>query len=296
MQAKKAQNTQIAYGNSWRYFCAWCRAAGREPLPATPETVREFVTWRLTTGKRFYTVYGDANGIAHVHREAGLPSPVDKSVRAYLNAARRELKEEPGGKAALTYDQVRRIAKTFDHSPRGVRDRAMFLLNFASGWRRAEMVALDYEDLAFGPQGLILWQRSSKTDQIAEGRVVGIAPGKKKLTCPVRAIETWLALRGKWKGPLFTHVAQTGEITRKRLGKRADVLYRLVKRKIQEIGGEAGEYGAHSLRAGMITEAAKHGANEASIMQRTGHKSSRVLQRYVRPATVFDLDPLKGVL
>ena len=31
-------------------------------------------------------------------------------------------------------------------------------------------------------------------------------------------------------------------------------------------------------------------------MQRTGHKSSATLRRYIRPASVFDFNPLKGVL
>lgn len=74
------------------------------------------------------------------------------------------------------------------------------------------------------------------------------------------------------------------------------MLWLAVKRAIEGIGDNPATFGAHSLRAGMITEAAKHGASELSIMRRTGHKQSQTLQRYIRPACAFDFNPLKDVL
>jgi hypothetical protein len=46
----------------------------------------------------------------------------------------------------------------------------------------------------------------------------------------------------------------------------------------------------------MITESVKHGANEWAIMARTGPRCLRTLQRYVRPAKLFDFNPLARVL
>jgi integrase len=62
------------------------------------------------------------------------------------------------------------------------------------------------------------------------------------------------------------------------------------------IGRNPEDFGAHSLRAGMITEALEHGASEAAIMKRTGQKSSSTVQRYFRPASAFSVDPLAAVL
>ena len=53
---------------------------------------------------------------------------------------------------------------------------------------------------------------------------------------------------------------------------------------------------AHSLRAGCVTAAARAGAPVAAIMARTGHRSIGTVMQYVRPASAFDLDPLRGVL
>jgi integrase len=154
---------------------------------------------------RLETLHVRMNTIAHYHREGNHPTPVDDSVRAYLSYARRERKEEPRGRAALTYDHLRRIALDFlsSESPIAIRDRAMILLGFASGWRRSELVSLRLSDISFVPKGVELWLRFSKTDQAGEGRIVGIEAGRKSLTCPVRALRSWLNVRGSWEGPLF---------------------------------------------------------------------------------------------
>lgn len=213
MQAGKALNTRRAYQSAWKAFCAWCQQAGREPLPATPETVRDFLTWEITQHLRIGTLQIRTSAIRHFHIEAGHPLPCNASVREYLHNAARELKEEPRGRAALTYDHLCRIAKDLSHPmrPTQVRSRAMILLGFASGWRRSELLALNYRDVTFVPKGLTLWQAFSKTDQTAEGRLVGIEAGKKALTCPVRALRAWLKIRGEWEGPLFVPVRCSGQ-------------------------------------------------------------------------------------
>jgi integrase len=170
------------------------------------------------------------------------------------------------------------------------------VLTFASGWRRSEIASLKLSDVAFVPKGLTLWLGSSKTDQTGQGRLVGIEAGVKPLTCPVRALRAWLKLRGEWEGSLFVAVAGCGAVTREPISPRGEVLHQALKDSLERIGEDPATFGAHSLRAGMITEAAKHGASEAAIKLRTGHKSSLTLQRYIRPASAFDLNPLKAVL
>ena len=223
------------------------------------------------------------SAIAHYHLEAGLKSPYDESIQRYLTSARRHLKEGPSGKKALTYELLRKVVQRFPaNTTLGIRNRAMVLLDFASGWRRSEIVALGYSDVRLVPEGLELWQRASKVDQTGEGRLVGIRPGKRRLTCPIRALRAWLEVRGHWRGPLFVRIHRNGTPTREGLEPRGSALHQALKRALAEVGEDASEFGAHSLRAGMVTEAAKHGASESAIMMRTGHKSSQTLRRYIR--------------
>lgn len=300
MGAKKASNTLRAYRSGWKAFQLWCEETGRSSLPAEPKTIRSFATWCIEEQFRLETIAIRFSAIAHYHREAGLASPIDRSVREYLSCARRELKEAPGGKEPLTFELLKKIASRLSKTPVDIRDRAMILLNFAAGWRRSEIMALNLSDVTFVRQGLRLYQAFSKTDQGAKGRWVGIQPGRQRVTCPQRALREWLRIRGRWEGPLFVRfVAGRGgaqEITRVGLNRRGDVLHLRLKSVLEEIGEDPRRYAGHSLRSGMITEAAKHGASEAAIKRRTGHKSSQTLQRYIRPAGIFDMNPLRAVL
>lgn len=294
--ARRALNTRTAYASAWRAFSAWCAAAGVSPLPADPRAVQDFSTWCFNRGYRLQTVSLRLSAILHYHREAGHNSPVDRTLREHIANAKRHLKEKPRGKAALTYDLLRRVARCFPETPAGLRNRAMILLGFASGWRRSEIVGLDYSEIQFVPRGMELWLRASKTDQTGAGRLVGIEPGTHELTCPVTAMRDWVTVRGAWQGPLFPKITPNGDVSRAALHPRGGVLYEAIKDVIEQIGEDPKLFGAHSLRSGMITEAARHGASESAIMQRTGHKCSEMVRRYIRPATAFDFNPLRGVL
>lgn len=297
MGASKAANTLRAYASSWKQFERWCREAARASLPASPDTVEDFASWSINERCRLNTVFSRVTAIAHYHQEAGWPSPVDESVRKFLSNARRDLKERPGGKAALTPAQLRKLAKRLSSgNPVAIRDCAMILLGFAAGWRRTEVVGLDLSDVKFVREGMTLWLRASKTDQTGEGRLVVIQRGKRALTCPVLALRKWLKIRGTWEGPLFVRFSPDRRVTRQGLRGRGYALYNALKRVLAEIGEDPRNFGAHSLRAGMITASAENGATETAIMLRTGHKSSQSLRRYIRPAQGFRLNPLKGVL
>lgn len=296
VEAKKARNTLVTYASSWRCFRAWCAAAGVEALPASTAVVRDYVTWCVIEQYRLWTIRTRVNAIQHYHRLAGHASPCDASLREYLGFARRHLKEKPLGKAALTYDLLCRIAGFPGNGPVAVRNRAMLLLGFAAGWRRGEIVALQFSDVRFVEQGLELFQRYSKTDQSANGRLVGIHAGTRPATCPVAALRAWIEIRGTWAGHLFTRFDCNRRFTREGLEPRGEIVYRFLKKALARLGEDPQPFGAHSLRSGMITTAVQHGADLAAIMHRTGHRRAETVLTYVRPATCFDLNPLANVL
>jgi integrase len=296
MQAEKAPRTRSAYESGWRAFLHWCAAADREALPASPASVRDFVSWCIVRQYRISTIVIRLCAIAHYHQRSGHASPYDEATRRYVANARRELREHRAGKLALSYDMLRRIMPMFPETLTGLRNRAMVLLGFASGWRRSEIVALRYSDVQFVPRGVTLWQRHSKTDQTGQGRLVGIPSGSHELTCPVRALAAWIAVRGDWDGPLFVRLTGRQQITKEALEPRGQMLHLALRHAIRQIGENHNNYGAHSLRSGMVTTSAENGADLPAIMQRTGHRSVQTVLRYVRPAQVFRTDPLAGVL
>lgn len=295
-QADLAKNTIRNYRSGWKAFESWCIAAGLPTMPATPQICIDFAAWCIAEGYRLQTVKHRLKAVNFYHRRQQIALPFDKSVRSFLRKAKRHLCEGSAGKVALTPDQLRRLAGELKRRDRtmDIRDRAMILLGFAAGWRRSEIVSLDVKDVRWVKRGIVLWLGKSKTDQEGEGRMVGIQFGARRLTCPVHALKQWLAVRGRWNGPLFTSLRNNQAIGSNRL--HPDKVRFALKRALEFIGEDPRPFGAHSLRIGMITAAIEAGATETSIMQRTGHRRYETLRRYVRPAQVFRANPLKGVL
>lgn len=296
MNAVLAVNTVVSYAYGWKAFQRWCREAGRIALPASAPTCLDYASWCIAAGLRLETVHHRLKAINHYHRQANLELPFDAEGRKFLRNAKRALCERPQGMTPLSPAQLRQVSQVLFNRQTNVdtRDRAVILLGFACGWRRSELVGLDLRDLRWTSEGIEIWLAKSKTDQEAQGRPVGVQYGEHQLTCPLTALKDWLAIRGNWAGPLFSNVTPGQRITRKRM--QGDTIRRALKRAIALIGEDPGPFGAHSLRSGMITAAIEAGASETSVMQRTGHKSYDMLRRYVRPATVFRSNPLRGVL
>ena len=52
-------------------------------------------------------------------------------------------------------------------------------------------------------------------------------------------------------------------------------------------GMDAKNLAGHSMRSGMATQASMNGAGEREIAKTTGHRSRRVLRRYIRTVSCF---------
>ena len=165
----RASATIAAYRSDLRDFSAWVAPqAGVEPLPATPESVSAYLAHLADKGLSASTVARRLAAIGYAHRQAGLPDPSnDERVKAVHAGIRRTLGTAPSPKAAATGPLVIAMTSHCDGSIRGLRDRAILLLGFAGGFRRAELASLELEDLAFTEEGLKVRLRRAKTDQSA---------------------------------------------------------------------------------------------------------------------------------
>jgi integrase len=290
---QRAAATRRAYASDWRQFSAWCGEAGRCPLPASGDTVALYVV-SLAQSRSVATIERRLTSITAEHLAVGQASPVDGAVRAVVTGVRRKIGVAQAAKAALSVDDLRAMVAELPAGPLGARDRAVLVLGFASGLRRAELAALERRDVRIVGAGVVVTVRRSKTDQEGVGRELGVHRGRRVATCPVRALEAWLRERGNWPGPLFCRVVGRGRVERRGLAPAA--IAGIVQRAAASVGLDPTMYAGHSLRAGCVTAAAEAGAGEAAIMQRTGHRSTRVLRRYIRHGTVFAVNPLAGAL
>lgn len=293
----RSASTRRSYASDWKTFTGWCRAAGRESLPADAETVSLYATWLLTEDeKRTSTASRHLASIADAHRRASLPVPAMADARNNIACVRRERRERPEGKEAMSVPNLVLAARSCDVSTiRGIRDRAIIVLGFATTLRRSELAHLQLEDLIFNENRIAVLVRRAKNDQDGVGRTVPVWAGRRMTTDPVRAVRAWIVERGPWPGPLFCRV-QTGDvIVRQPL--RGSAIAEVVKAAADRLGLDPARYGGHSLRAGAVTASADLGRSDQEIMRLSGHTSPAVMKMYVRSANVFSgRNPLAGVL
>ena len=293
MTGARSLNTQRAYAHDWADFSVWCEMAGRQAMPAKAETVRLYLSASIGDGKKLSTVERRLAAVVAIHKRENKPIPVDEETRAMVSGARRSMPASVG-KAAVTVKQLRQMCGKLGRSPIGTRNHALLLLGFATGMRRSELSALDVEDLQFVAKGLRVRIVRSKTDQEGKGREVGVFQGKHTTTDPLKWVKYWLKVRGNEPGPLFVQFGAGGVNKMERLGEKS--IGEIVQDAAESIGLDRTRYGAHSLRAGLVTAAAENGVPEYIIMQTTGHRSVQTLVRYVRPSSAFSFNPLRAAL
>jgi site-specific recombinase XerD len=284
-RASKSPATQRAYRSDGEIFIGWCQARRLASLPAASDTVAAFLADQAATGARPSTLSRRLAAIRFVHRVAGNASPTaDERVRAVLAGIRRTVGAAPVRKKAATSDVVIAMAPP-GSSLRALRDRTVLLLGFAGAFRRSELVALNVEDIEACREGLLVTIRRSKTDQEARGRKVAIPRGD--VACPVAAVAAWRSAAGIDVGPLFRRVwnRRNQRVGADRLTAR--MVASIVQGAAARLGLDPGRFGAHSLRAGFITSAAKRGANLFKICDTSGHKSLEMLRTYVRDTELF---------
>jgi integrase len=175
-----------------------------------------------------------------------------------------------------------------------LRDRAILLLGFAAALRRSEIVRLDVADVHFVERGIEVRITFSKTDQQGEGELVPVAFGSKD-ACPVRGVQVWLDKSGLLEGALFRKIGRDGSVGG-RLQEQGQAVDRAVKRAVERAGLDSRSYGAHSLRSGLATSAARKGKGLDVIMKTGRWKSERIALGYIRHGALFDSCANEGLL
>jgi integrase len=279
VRASLSANTRKAYLSDLGQFAAWGGS-----IPSSPETVAAYLTAKapvLNPG----TLARHLVAIGKAHQASGLASPTSSAlVKAVLRGIRRSNGKPQEGAKPLLRDDLFLVLDRLTKRPKDLRDRAILLLGFAGGFRRSELVGLDFEDLERVRQGLIITIKRSKTDQDGKGRRVGIPFGRTR-HCPVLAVEAWLLHSGIFSGPIFLPVTKSGLVQSTRLS--TDGLCRMLQARIGEAGINATGYSGHSLRSGFATSAAQAGVSSWKIRQQTGHASDAMLSRYIKAGEIF---------
>lgn len=239
---------------------------------------------RLTVLSALHVAHGAMNPC----KEAPVRDLLAKTRRAYAKRGARSKKKD-----ALTRETLEALLATCDDSLRGVRDRALLLFAWASGGRRrSEVTAASLENVRCLADGSYVYRLGAhKTNQAGvdnpedEKPIVGRA---------AEALRIWLARAKIREGAIFRRIRR-GDVVAESL---SDSAVRNIVKARSAAAGVEGDFSAHSIRSGFLTEAGRRNVPLGDAMAMSGHVSVKTAMGYYRArqlgqstaARLMDLD------
>jgi site-specific recombinase XerD len=298
LQNSKANNTVRAYKSDFNDFGLFCTQNGFKSLPSEPKIVSLYLTYLSTKNIKMSTLKRRLVSIGVIHKLKGhyLDTKHPSIIENIMGIKRRKGSIQKG-KKPLLISYIKQIINVIDKEKnkeiKKLRDRSIILIGFSGGFRRNEIVSLNYEDLDFVQEGLKISLKRSKTDQFGEGSIKGLPYFDNSEYCPVVSIRKWIEISKINSGPLFRRFKKGSKLSDSRLSDQTVAL--LIKDYLKIAGIESRNYSGHSLRSGFATSAAESGAEERSIMAMTGHKSTEMVRRYIKDANLFKNNALNKI-
>lgn len=290
--AADAPSTLRAYAADLADYEGWCAKVGLIAIPAAPEVVGAYLAakgegYAHSTLRRRVAAIARASGVAGQPLDTKHPA-----IRETLRGIGRVHGAPPRKAAALTTAEIRKLTAICRPTLTGLRDRALLLIGFAGALRRGELVALQLTDLRRTDAGVWLQIARSKTDAEGQGQEVFIVRGRHAATCPIAALDTWLAAAAITQGPIFRKVGRGQVVSARALS--GDGARQIVRRCAAAAGlrGTLSEpITTHGLRAGFVTSALANHVHDEEIMAQTRHRSLTTMRGYVRRAKLGNSPP-----
>jgi site-specific recombinase XerD len=285
IRLSKSPNTIRAYKSDFNHFIEFCKKNSFKFLPAEPKVVSFYLT-HLSGISKVSTLKRRLASISVVHKLKGhyidIKHPL---IIENLMGIQRKKGVFQKSKNPILINELKEIINVIEKNNTNElkknRDKALILIGFSGGFRRSELVNIDLEDIEFTKEGLKIFIKRSKTDQSGEGMTKAIPYFKEKSFCPVIFLKKWIEVSNIRKGLLFNISDKMVAI--------------LIKRYLSKAGFDSKKYSGHSLRSGFATVAADFGADEKSIMNMTGHKTTQMVRRYIKEANLFKNNPLNKI-
>ena len=297
LKSSKANNTLRAYKSDFKDFAAFCAKHGFNSMPTEPKVVSLYLT-HLSANSKISTLRRRLVSIGVVHKLKGhyLDTKHPVIIENLLGIKRKKGSIQIGKKPILI-NHLKKIINVIDEQKiektKKLRNRTLILIGFGGGFRRTELISINYEDLDFVEEGVKITLRRSKTDQFGDGLIKGLPYFTNAKYCPVTSLKNWLILSKIKTGPIFRRFTKGSVLSDYRLTDQSVVL--IIKDCLKLAGIENQNFSGHSLRSGFATVAADSGADERSIMAMTGHKTTQMVRRYIREANIFKNNALNKI-
>jgi len=285
LKNSKSINTLRAYQSDYRDFSLFCSKNGFQVMPTQPKILALYLT-HLSSFSKYSTLKRRLASIAILHKTKGhyIDTKHPIIIENLMGIKRKNGTNQKGKKPILINDLkkiIEAIYQSNEKNNKKIRDKALILIGFSGGFRRSELVNIEYEDIDFVSEGIKIFIKKSKTDQSGEGMIKAIPYFDNQKFCPVIAIKNWIELITLKSGKIFNI---------------SDKNVALIIKKYANLAGlDSEKYAGHSLRSGFATSAAEAGAEERNIMTMTGHKSTEMVRRYIKEANLFKNNALNKI-
>ena len=285
LRNSKSENTLRAYQSDYNDFSLFCSKNGFNAMPTQPKILSLYIT-HLSSYSKYSTLKRRLASISILHKTKGhyidTKHPI---IMENLMGIKRTNGSNQKGKKPLLINDLKILINAIDQSnekdKRKIRDKALILIGFSGGFRRSELVDIEYEDLEFVSEGVKIFVKRSKTDQSGEGMTKAIPYFDNKNFCPVIALKNWIEIFDLKKSRIFN------------ISDKSVAL--IIKKYANYAGLDSHRYAGHSLRSGFATSTAEAGAEERNIMAMTGHKSTEMVRRYIKEANLFKNNALNKI-
>ena len=284
LKSSKAKNTLRAYKADYKDFTVFCIKHGFKSMPSDPKVISLYLT-HLSQNSKFSTLKRRLASISVIHKLSGhYVDTKHPMITENLMGIKRAKGSYQKAKKPILINDLKLIINVIDkdkNEKRKLKNKALILIGFAGGFRRSELVGIDYEDIDFVSEGVKIFVRRSKTDQSGEGMTKGIPYFTNSAYCPVISLKNWIKKADIKSGKIFNMSDKSVAIK--------------IKKYTALAGLDSNKYSGHSLRSGFATSAAELGAEERSIMAMTGHKTTQMVRRYIQEANLFKNNALNKV-
>ena len=284
LKRSKAQNTLRAYQADFKDFKLFCVKNGLVALPTEPKILSIYLT-HLSSFCKFSTLKRRLASIKVIHKIKGhyldTKHPI---ITENLLGIKRVHGVKQKSKKPLLINDLKLIINKINEEKNEIKkfkNKSLILIGFAGGFRRSELVSIEYDDVDFVPEGVKIFIKRSKTDQTGEGMTKAIPYFENSSYCPVIALKQWIEIASIKSGKIFNI---------------SDKSVALIIKKYALLAGlDYTKYAGHSLRSGFATSTAEMGADERSIMAMTGHKTTQMVRRYIQEANLFKNNALNKI-
>ena len=256
------------------------KGLARLTLESYGRDLKRLETWAGKSGKHIQalTLPDMRKWIADLSREGLAPSSISRAVSAargfflflmfdgHLKSDPTETLETPRGFARLprflTEDEINQLLLAPDISiEKGIRDRAMIELMYATGLRVSELASLKTVDVDIYMGLVACHGKRSKERQVPVGKSA------------IHWLQQYMAIRASYgnANSLYLFVQGGRPLTRQ-------MVWTVIKRYAEKLGLE--NISPHTLRHSFATHLLQHGADSRSVQALLGHSDISTTQIY----------------